>query len=32
MAGPASYLINLCFGWVNSWLGRREFFHINRCI
>jgi len=30
MGGPASCLINLCFGWVNSRLERRECFHINR--
>jgi len=32
MGGPASRLINLCFGWVNSRLERRECFHVNRYI
>jgi len=27
MGGSASCLINICFGWVNSWLVRRESFH-----
>jgi len=32
MGGPASCIINLCFGWVNSRLEMRECFHINRDI
>ena len=32
MGGPASCLMNICFAWVNSWLERRECFHINRYI
>jgi len=32
MGGPANCLFNLCFGWVNSRLERREYFQINRHI
>ena len=32
MGGPARCLINLCFGWVNYRLERRECFNINRYI
>jgi len=28
MGGPATCQINLCFGWVNSWLEKLECFHI----